>query len=609
MPGAEYADEGRAAPGGGGGAAVPPQPQRELIPVRMVVQYAYCRRLGYLEYEHGEFEHNEFTIDGRYKHRRVDKPAGQRKMAGAVAAAQAQDGGDDAKGGGAGTAAAPKGRKGGEVIHSRSLELSDEAVGLVGRLDVLEADGRRATPVEYKRGKVPKTPEGTYLDHRVHVCAQALLLRANGFECDTGVVYYVESRRRVEVPIDAGLEAETLRLIDGLRADAASGLIPPPLVDSPKCPGCSLVGICMPDEVNLLSGDEDRAVTRDQVRRMYPVRPDAVPLYVKEQWATIGKSGDRLVVKRRGGDPVEYKLLDVSEVSVYGNVQITTQALRELCARNIPVSFASYGGWFYGMLTGTVSKNIYVRIAQHEAYADQKRSMGIARQIVYGKARNCATMLRRNGPDGDEPVAAAVLDLESLAERALSEKKYDALLGIEGMAARVYFGRFASMVKAGGAAAGFSFEGRSRRPPRDPLNAVLSYLYMLLEKDARLAAMRVGLDPYLGFLHRPRHGKAALALDMMEEFRPLIADSVCLRAVNTGRVSESDFVRTGIGTSMTDAARRTLLDAYSRRLDEQVMHPLLGYSASYRRVLETQARLLSRHLLGEVPSYPAFRTR
>ena len=616
-------DEGGSDSGGGGGAAPaapPSSPGRDpgadptpgpaghddLIPVRMVVQYAYCRRLGYLEYAHGEFEHNEFTIDGRHKHRRVDVPAGQKKMAEAAAAAQK---GAAAGTGGTGTGGTGGAGGAGESIHSRSLELSDARIGLVGRLDVLEADGRTATPVEYKRGTVPDTPERTYLDHRVHVCAQALLLRANGFECATGVVYYVGSKRRIEVPIDDGLVAETMRLIEGLRSDALSGPIPPPLVDSPKCPGCSLVGICLPDEVNLLSGDGDRAVSKDQVRRMYPVRDDAVPLYVKEQWATIKKSGDRLVVRRRDGPPQEYKLLDISEVTVFGNVQVTTQALRELCAREIPVSFMSYGGWYYGMLTGKANKNVHLRIAQHERHADQRGSMEIARQIVYGKVRNCATMLRRNGPEGDGAGAAAVSEMDELAERALRERRYEALLGIEGMAARVYFGRFSSMIKAGGAVSEFAFEGRNRRPPRDPVNAVLSYLYSLLAKDATLAAMRVGLDPYLGFLHRPKHGKPGLALDLMEEFRPLIADSACLRAINTGRISASDFVRSGVGTNMTDAGRHAVLESYSRRLDEQVTHPLLGYSASYRRILETQARLLSRHLLGEVPSYPAFRTR
>ena len=596
-------EAGRSEPAGGpvpapaatAAAGEAPPDRDDLIPVRMLVEYAYCRRLGYLMHVDGEFEHNEYTVDGKFKHRNVDKPAGQRKMAEAAAGAAA----------GAGEEAAAKAG----AVHSRSMTLSDPGLGIVGKLDVLEADGKTATPVEHKRGTVPDTPERTYLDHRVHVCAQALLLRANGFECTRGIVYYIGSKRRVEVDIDAGLEAQTRDLIAGFRRDAGSGAPPPPLVDSPKCPGCSLVGVCLPDEVNLLSGGGEGKVTRDQVRRMYPVRSDAIPLFVQEQWATVKKSGERLVVRRRGGQAEEFRLLDVSELTVLGNVQVTTQALRELCTREIPVCYMSYGGWFYGILAGIGGRNVNLRIRQHEMYGDPRGSMDIARRIVHGKARNCATMLRRNGPRGDGGVDAAVADLEGLAERALKEPRYEVLLGIEGMAARTYFGKFSSMIKDAGAAAGFRLDGRRRRPPPDPVNALLSFLYAMLAKDAAVTASRVGLDPHLGYLHRPRHAKPALALDLMEEFRPLVADSACLRAINGGEIGPSDFVRAGVGTSLTASGRAKAIAAYSRRLDEQVVHPLLGYAASYRRILATQARLLSRHLLGEVPSYPAFRTR
>lgn len=267
----------------------------ELIPLSALVQHAYCRRLGYLKYVDGESHDNEFIVDGRYKHRNVDRPAGMTRVADSAGAAKGHK----------------KGNNDGYELHARTLTLSDGRLGLIGKLDLLEADGRTATPVEYKRGKVPDTPEHTYLDHRVHVCGQALLLRANGYECDRGIVYYIGSKKRIEVKIDKELEDETLRIADDLRRIAESPDAPPPLVDSPKCPGCSMVGICLPDEVNLLAGHDERHVTKDQVRRMYPLRNDAVPLYVQEQWATVGKSGDCLVVRRKGGDPEHFKLIDV----------------------------------------------------------------------------------------------------------------------------------------------------------------------------------------------------------------------------------------------------------------------------------------------------------
>ena len=564
----------------------------DLVPVQMLVQYAYCRRLGYLRYAHGESVDNEYIVDGRFKHRNVDRPAGGTK----VAQAAGGDGADAAK-------AEP-----GYPIRAHAMTLSDERLGMVAKTDMVEFSGKCATPVEYKRGTVPNTPEMTYLDHRVHVCALGLLLRANGYECSRGVVYYIGSKRRIDVTIDAGLEAETLRLLGDLRRDAASSSPPPPLVDSPKCPGCSMVGICLPDETNLLGGDgELDRVTPEQVRRMYPIRSDAVALYVQEQGARIGKSGDCLVVRRKDSDPQTYKLIDVSEVVVYGNVQATTQALREMCARSIPLCYMTYGGWFSGMVTGASHKNVHLRIAQHKKYADAAGSMAIAREIVYGKVRNCATLLRRNGPKGAEAAESAVATLEVLAERARRETGYEELLGLEGLAARTYFGQFGTMIKADGTE--FDFGGRNRRPPRDMVNAILSFLYSLLVRDASVAVGAVGFDPHLGYLHRPKYGKPALALDMVEEFRPIVADSTCIRAINNGEVGASDTVKSGLGVNLNASGRRAVIEAYSRRMDSQVTHPLLGYPASYKRVLVTQARLLAKHLLGEIPSYPAFRTR
>ena len=586
---------GQGGPGGGQGGEAP-APHSDLIPVEKLARFAYCRRLGYLEYAQGEFAHNEYTADGSYKHRNVDKPAGGRKMADALEAGD--KGGDDAGAGGG------SGAGGGGTVRAHSVMLSDEGLGLVGKLDLVEMEGSLAVPVEYKRRAVPDTPERTHLEHRVQVCAQALLLRANGYECTRGAVYYMGSKQRIAVAIDAQLEAETLRLLDDFRRTASSGSIPAPLEDSPKCPPCSLVGICLPDEVNLLGPDPK--ITRDQVRRMYPLRDDAVPLYVQEQGARVTKSGECLVVKRLDAKPQTIRLIEVSDVAVYGNVQVTTQAIREMCDRGIPVCFMTYGGWFTGMVTPMTGRNVDLRAAQHAKFADAGGSMAIARQIVHGKLRNSATMLRRNGGDGDG-VRRAVEQIDELAGRALSERRYEALLGIEGLAARAYFGQFRSMVK--GTWAEFDFEGRNKRPPRDIVNAMLSYLYSLLARDAAIAASGVGLDPHVGFLHRPKHGKPALALDIMEEFRPLVADSVCIRCINGGEVGPSDAVRTGVGVNLTASGRRAVTSAYSRRMDSQVTHPLLGYAASYRRVLATQARLLSRHLTGEIPAYPAFRTR
>ena len=228
----------------------------------------------------------------------------------------------------------------------------------------------------------------------------------------------------------------------------------------------------------------------------------------------------------------------------------------------------------------------------------------LARQCVVSKILNSRTMLRRNAEHADETV---LFELKQLARKASEAVSLESLLGVEGAAARTYFGAFSQMLCA--KVGKFELDGRNRRPPRDPVNALLSFAYSLLTKDFALAIQISGLDPLLGFYHQPRFGRPALALDLMEEFRPLVADSTVIGAINTGVIGADDFVYALGACSLSPAGRKRFLLAYERRMDQLVTHPTFGYRISYRRVLEVQARLLWRHLLGELDEYPAFRTR
>lgn len=198
-------------------------------------------------------------------------------------------------------------------------------------------------------------------------------------------------------------------------------------------------------------------------------------------------------------------------------------------------------------------------------------------------------------------------------ESSLKADSPGSLLGLEGAAARMYFGRFGDLLKPRSGEKeedfSFQFEGRNRRPPRDPINALLSYAYALLTKDLTLACLVVGFDPYLGFYHRPRYGRPALALDLMEEFRPLVADSVVITAVNNGEIRPNDFLRRGTAVLLKSSGRKRFLKAYERRLDTLITHPVFGYRISYRRAFELQARILARVLFGELSEYPPFKTR
>ncbi len=555
----------------------------ELVPARMLNEYAYCPRLAYLEWVQGEFEDSVDTVEGRFQHRRVDRPSGTLPSR----AADSPDEDGDVP----------------EIIHARSVTLSDHTLGAVARIDLLEGRGNTVTPVDYKHGRSPEVPEGAWEPERVQVCIQGLLLRANGYTCNQGMLYFVESRQRVEVPLDDALVSRTMELLSGIRGMAVSGQIPDPLVDSPKCPRCSLVGICLPDEVNFLSANR-QVVKPEDVRRMAPARDDTVPVYIQTQGAVVGKTGDQLEVKQKGQSLQKVRLMEVSHLALFGNVQVTTQALRELCDRNIPICYFTYGGWFSGITNGMSHKNVELRCRQYLGAMNPETALPVARRMVFGKIKNCRTMLRRNHRD---PPASTLAELDRLAERAKTAPSLDTLLGIEGAAARTYFSEFPGLIKND--SLDFDFRGRNRRPPRDPVNAVLSFLYAMLIKHATVTAFAVGFDPYLGFYHQPKYGKPALALDLVEEFRPLVADSVCLSLINNGELGAEHFIRRGDAAALTQNGRRKVIEAYERRMDTLITHPLFGYTVSYRRIMEVQARLLSRHLLGELPAYPPFRTR
>ena len=559
----------------------------ELVPARMLNEYAYCPRLAYLEWVQGEFADSADTVEGRFQHRRVDRPSGK---------LPSRSGGDAAD-------SAEHEEESRETIHARSVLLSDDDLGAIARIDLIEGQGNAVTPVDYKHGAAPDLPEGAWEPERVQVCIQGMLLRANGYTCTQGMLYFVESRQRVAVPFDDALVSRTLELLSGIRAMAASGQIPEPLVDSPKCPRCSLAGICLPDEVNFLSQD-GLSIKPEDVRRMSPARDDTIPVYVQTQGAVVGKSGGQLEVKQKGQVLRKVRLMEISHLALFGNVQVTAQAVQELCDRNIPICYFSYGGWFRGITNGMGHKNVELRCRQYLGAFTPETALSISRRMVFGKIKNSRTMLRRNHR---ETPPSALTELNRLAERALTAPSLESLLGIEGAAARTYFSEFGGMLK--NESLDFDFRSRNRRPPKDPVNAVLSFLYAMLIKQSAVTALTVGFDPYLGFYHQPRYGRPALALDLVEEFRPLIADSVCLTLINNGELGPSDFISRGGATALTQNGRRRVIDAYERRMDTLVTHPLFGYPVSYRRVLEMQARLMSRHLLGELPSYPVFRTR
>jgi CRISPR-associated protein Cas1 len=567
----------------------------DQLPARMLNEFTYCPRLFYLEYVQQEWAHSADTLDGRFVHRRVDREEGRVPVA--------EDLSHQVH------------------LHSRSVLVGSDTLGATARIDLIETDEGRVIPVDYKRGKPPDVAEGAWEPERVQLCLQGLLLRENGYACDEGALYFAEAQERVRVPFDEELAGRTLALLEEARRTAQSGEIPPPLVNSPKCPRCSLVGICLPDETNILRRPsahvpdaveqtayvEPHERTEVAARRLIPARDDQLAVYVQGQGLSVGLKGETLEIRDRGKAINEARLLDTSQLNLFGNVQLSAQALRELAAREIPVLHLSYGGWLTAVTTPPPHKNIELRRRQFAVAADPEACLRLARAFVSGKIRNQRTLLRRNARDLPERLLYRLAFWRKRAER---ESSIESLLGVEGTAARDYFTNFALMFKSSGdKPPAFDFNARNRRPPRDPVNALLSFLYSMLAKEMLVALVGVGFDPYQGFYHQPRYGRPALALDLMEEFRPLVADSVVIGLVNNGEVRPSDFIERAGSVALTDGGRRRVLEAFERRLDALVTHPRFGYQISYRRVFEVQARLLARFLSGEIAEYPAFCTR
>jgi CRISP-associated protein Cas1 len=610
------------------------------LPARMINEAAYCPRLFYLMHVEGQFAHNAETVDGETVHRRVDQktdalaaPATLTQLTLALddpshekpdaqvepwqispPTTMPEVGKDE-------VAQEDRTLPSDEKIHARSVTLASDQLGVVAKLDLIEGTGTRVTPVDYKRGKPKRASDGSltaWKPERVQICLQALVLRENGFECDEGVLYFNTTRQRVTIKIDQPLIDVTTKAVKRARIIAQQSVSPPPLVGSPKCPKCSLSAICLPDETNRCRARDGLGESPAVIRLPTTPRDDLRPLYLNTQGVYVGKSAEVLVVKEGGKVIQEVRLREINQVNLFGNIQLSTQAIQTLCELEIPLVFHSQHGYFNGMLQGTGLKNILLRREQFRMADQTARCLPIAKSLISGKIHNHRVMLMRNHVN---PPASALVDLKRLIHRVERATASESLLGIEGTAARIYFQHFSGMLKPGSSpidpalALGeppqyvFDFRGRNRRPPRDPVNALLSLAYALLAKDLTVIAAAVGFDPYLGFFHLPRPGRPALALDLMEPFRPLIAESAVITAINNRMVYPEHFVAAGRGVTMTTSGRKALFRAYEQRMDQLVTHPLFDYRVSYRRLLEIQTRLLARVVSGELDTYPVFITR
>lgn len=332
-------------------------------------------------------------------------------------------------------------------------------------------------------------------------------------------------------------------------------------------------------------------------------------LYVQTQGTYLQLESETVLIEA-DGNKRRIPLHHLSAIMVFGQVMVSPFLLARCAEDGRDFVWLSRSGRFQGRLAGPVSGNVLLRRAQHATLDDLERTLEIARRFVVGKlqnARNTLQRAKRETEDADDRDALEAAALEhAFAIRAVpNATTLDELRGTEGNAASSYFGAFTAMIRAHRPA--FAISQRNRRPPRDPVNALLGFLYAILANDCASALESVGLDPQIGFLHALRPGRASLALDLMEEFRAVIADRVALTLINRQQLKPTDFTeRPGGAIHITDEARKTVLVEYQKRKQEEITHPVTGSSLPLGLVPHLQARLLARHIRNDLDSYPPF---
>lgn len=530
----------------------------EALPISLVAHTVFCRRRAWLESVGEEADSAAITI-GMIAHTAVDKQS-------------TRDHG----------------------LESRSVSIRHRDLGLVGLCDVVKVglDGALRI-IEYKATPVRRRAEPTEAS-RVQLALQRLCLTEMGHRVAEQGVYFVNHKAYVPVPLEpadyekaVAFVAETRRVVSAARAPAA-------LIDDKRCMRCSHAAVCMPDERRL----------KTSRRRISVADPDGEILYLLTPGGRASLSAGRVRVVRGDDTLATVPFERVRGLVVYGNVDLSSALIRELCWRRLTIVWCSSRGRVIGWTRSAESPNGQARYEQRMVDDHVRLEMG--RELIASKIATQATQLRRNaGVD----ISGEIARLRELSRRAATAASAAELFGIEGDASAVYFGRFETMIGQRGDTLIGSWPGRRGRAANDPLNAALNFCYGLLLADVIRAVVACGLDPSVGFVHSARRNKPALALDLMEQFRAPLADSVVVRAINNGELTDRMFTH-GLGAvRLGDAGRRALLAGYAQRLSTGIRHPTFGYTATWSRTIEVQTRMLLGALDGSNDRYIGMRTR
>ena len=529
------------------------EPSSEDVTIGMVAHCVFCPRRAWLEAA-GEKTDTEQMQIGTLDHERVDDARSSR---------------DD---------------------ELRAVDVFSREWGVHGRLDAVRSTPEgmivrefKATPVRLQTTVTEPT--------RIQLALQAKCLVEMGQEVAGAEVFFTTHHRTVPVELGDRDYERARTAVEQTRAVVSAEMAPPPLEDSPKCMRCSHVGVCLPEERKL-----------EPVRRRILVAdPDGQVIHLATPGARAFSRGGQMVVVHEGKTLAKVPLEQMQGLQVHGNIDLSSGLIRELLWRGLVIEWCSGTGRLMGGSASTLGPNGSTRVKQHVASAEGR--LMFAREFIASKIANQATQLRRAGVQKE-----VVDELRALQRRASTADVWQKILGLEGDAASLYFAHWAELLKPR-LRGDWNWHGRTGRPATDPLNALLNYAYSMLTSDAVRAIIGCGLDPHAGFLHSSNRNKPALALDLMEEFRAPVADSVVQLVINNGEVKWTEFDSTLGTVRMRDGARKALIAAYERRMQTEFRHPVFDYSVTWRRALEIQARQVLGVLDGTQSRYKGVRVR
>ncbi len=489
-----------------------------------------------------------------------------------------------------------------------SLEMASPALGLLGKTDCVKRRDGSIIAYEHKRGRARREGKTAcaWPGDALQVSAYGMLLEEeSGLTVPEGRIRYHAENVTVRVPLDDVAREGVKSAVARARALREQDARPPVTRNDRQCIRCSLAPVCLPEEERLLADPDWEPL------RLFPEDSEKKTLHVMEHGARVGRSGETLKVDSPESGSRAFPVNEVGAVVLHGFPQITTQALHFCAYHEIPVHFVSAGGK-YAASTASFAGNVQRRLRQYKALSDPGTCLRLARKLVLAKVEGSLRYLlratRQSGRE-DPAVVQGVRSLRECLASAAGAQGVDALRGHEGLAGRAYFSVFPALLKPD-APPEMRFFGRNRRPPKDRVNALLGFGYALLYQAVLQALLSVGLEPALGFMHTPRSSAHPLVLDLMELFRLPVWDITVIGSINRMQWDiDADFSVTQGRVWLSDSGRKKAVALFENRMAETWKHPVVGYSLSYSRLMELEARLLEKEWTGSPGLFARMRLR